>query len=187
MSCSSWSNPQFQSTLPRGSDQYCRQVWHDYYEEFQSTLPRGSDDDEMIRYSGVGDISIHAPSRERPRTLQCFSHALPFQSTLPRGSDHMTLNTYIKHHRISIHAPSRERPRARSSASPTRYHFNPRSLAGATWALTTIIIKCSIFQSTLPRGSDLGFISSILSFLTFQSTLPRGSDPNAKNQGTEHT
>ena len=59
-------------------------------ESFQSTLPRGSDgtadDDKVFGYQ----ISIHAPSRERPEFGE-----------LPS-----------KIRAISIHAPSRERPRA---------------------------------------------------------------------------
>ena len=54
-------------------------------------------------------ISIHAPSRERPITLNDVPTDAVFQSTLPRGSDLGSGNM------IS-----------------TGYHFNPRSLAGAT-------------------------------------------------------
>ena len=76
-------------------------------------------------------------------------------------------------------------------------YFNPRSLAGATRSLLRVI-PVTVFQSTLPRGSDVNpgalsmqklhfnprslagatLISSPL-FIparTFQSTLPRGSD-----------
>ena len=98
---------------------------------FQSTLPRGSD---LIigPHATITQISIHAPSRERP-----------------------ILTTFSPHsHNISIHAPSRERLilflmngfvtnfNPRSLAGATRYidhkgdlqhHFNPRSLAGATF------------------------------------------------------
>ena len=53
---------------------------------FQSTLPRGSDGDIMSLF-GIGAISIHAPSRERPNSLLQQSSPARFQSTLPRGSD----------------------------------------------------------------------------------------------------
>ena len=56
----------FQSTLPRGSDLKVTQVYKGR-KAFQSTLPRGSD---VILYTTKGKqpkISIHAPSRERPR------------------------------------------------------------------------------------------------------------------------
>ena len=75
-------------------------------------------------------------------------------------------------------------------------YFNPRSLAGAT--LRATLLKSSmVFQSTLPRGSDAGLLSSSflsaisihapsrerqtlykrdLQLFIFQSTLPRGSD-----------
>ena len=98
------------------------------------------------------DISIHAPSRERPLDSRMAFDNLLFQSTLPRGSDYAglascrktvyfnprslagaTLSTprFYGHHQISIHAPSRER-QARSSSAPVP----------------------TVFQSTLPRGSD---------------------------------
>ena len=75
---------------------------------FQSTLPRGSDPDQVLDdvqdlnfnprslagatvfdYIAVRscDISIHAPSRERPRRRKKASASALFQSTLPRGSD----------------------------------------------------------------------------------------------------
>ena len=53
---------------------------------------------------------------------------------------------------ISIHAPSRERL-FRSGYSRGSRHFNPRSLTGATTARVKFI-AVSIFQSTLPHGSD---------------------------------
>ena len=76
-------------------------------------------------------ISIHAPSRER-------------LSDSHRAAEYR---------RISIHAPSRER---RNQQRPLRgnINFNPRSLAGAT-ILLLCIYHCVVFQSTLPRGSDV--------------------------------
>ena len=41
----------------------------------------------------------------------------------------------------------------RSDKLHTAYNFNPRSLAGATFSLCTVIVG-SLFQSTLPCGSD---------------------------------
>ena len=118
----------FQSTLPRGSDQTVAVYSPDvgYFNprslagatlrcpyflykvcRFQSTLPRGSDKEAFIN-AIAGQISIHAPSRER-QTLLTHSNSLSyfnprslagatpmqmltqmaqqFQSTLPRGSD----------------------------------------------------------------------------------------------------
>ena len=121
----------------------------------------------------IEDISIHAPSRERPGT----------RPLTPAAPD------------ISIHAPSRERP---NTANNWQFsgNFNPRSLAGATYIVRKYIDGRQ-FQSTLPRGSDCiewdiipdaeisihapsrerrcSIIRKIL-FLLFQSTLPRGSD-----------
>ena len=75
-------------------------------------------------------ISIHAPSRERPRLMIGLYAVSIFQSTLPRGSD--ARNTACK---------------------STCSNFNPRSLAGATSSLY-VVVDASVFQSTLPRGSD---------------------------------
>ena len=54
---------------------------------------------------------------------------------------------------ISIHAPSRERLRAIYQTDNDKKHFNPRSLAGATYCIYDRKGEL-IFQSTLPRGSD---------------------------------
>ena len=56
-----------------------------------------------------------------------------------------------------------------------RKNFNPRSLAGAT-ALGLSERSLSLFQSTLPRGSDILLIIIRVREGQFQSTLPRGSD-----------
>ena len=120
----------FQSTLPHGSDSVLREqvpaLWL-----FQSTLPHGSDTLQEMREL-QSHISIHAPSRERPKVLSKPMLTAIFQSTLPRGSDNFynligfvckfisihapsrerrfNLNHNLKPHKISIHAPSRERP-----------------------------------------------------------------------------
>ena len=76
---------------------------------------------------------------------------------------------------ISIHAPSRERPfykmcikirRLISIHAPSRERQN----------IGTIPRNFILFQSTLPRGSDLVLLVSYKTKLEFQSTLPRGSD-----------
>ena len=97
---------------------------------FQSTLPRGSDASAGPRKKQLYNISIHAPSRERPYCItiedkkQNFNPRslagatlqgsvawwlYKFQSTLPRGSDILQRSIRLA-------------PR----------NFNPRSLAGAT-------------------------------------------------------
>ena len=125
---------------------------------FQSTLPRGSD-----RY-------FHPPSMRRlyfnPRSLagatekadEVVQSYTPFQSTLPRGSD-AKLSSHFSLMRISIHAPSRERPYNKLVVNYF-LHFNPRSLAGATF-VKPFKSKSGIFQSTLPRGSDSGVTNRV--------------------------
>ena len=71
-------------------------------------------------------ISIHAPSRERLHIIQCIRFLLRFQSTLPRGSDLCVRFCFI-----------------------LSWHFNPRSLAGAT---TRIIAKFSAHADFNPRS-----------------------------------
>ena len=141
---------------------------------FQSTLPRGSDDYFGLPTGIDNLISIHAPSRERLTQLGGMPLVPPFQSTLPRGSDifdygdkfidvcfqstlprgsdraagYLLANLGFSIHapsqerpyiyssdpifaKFSIHAPSRERQRARAWLRMCSL-FNPRSLAGAT-------------------------------------------------------
>ena len=100
--------------------------------KFQSTLPRGSDL-LLVQLGNKAIISIHAPSRER---LQ------------PPA---LTMRYII----ISIHAPSRERPTLAPLHSKKPVDFNPRSLAGATHSVIMPLLSLLVFQSTLPRGSDL--------------------------------
>ena len=54
-----------------------------------------------------------------------------FQSTLPHGSDLVKVTRLLFYISISIHAPSRERLFS-SVAAAAVWHFNPRSLTGAT-------------------------------------------------------
>ena len=119
---------------------------------FQSTLPRGSD---RIHFK------LNLTSKNfNPRSLAGATTLLArltvttpaFQSTLPRGSDRFYKGDRVAQF-ISIHAPSRERPGSYGTSGSVT-NFNPRSLAGATKNLLRCLLS-RIFQSTLPRGSDL--------------------------------
>ena len=99
--------------------------------EFQSTLPHGSDFRVTLGRPEPEDISIHAPSRERPLMFLPTFGQKKFQSTLPHGSDKRVYGVITNTGEISIHAPSRERL-AMSCTAPPRMYFNPRSLTGAT-------------------------------------------------------
>ena len=101
----------FQSTLPRGSDSktigkeelkldfnprslagatpQIPKIHHQAL--FQSTLPRGSDMSKVDTEQQAIDISIHAPSRERPKKSSRRKGSETFQTTLPRGSDELLL------------------------------------------------------------------------------------------------
>ena len=118
---------------------------------FQSTLPRGSDTGYLPPVRALL-ISIHAPSRERPDTLKSHKYSCLFQSTLPRGSD----------------APL-------VSASCTKSYFNPRSLAGAT-QLRFQQIRLIFISIHAPSRERLLSVEAVTQTILFQSTLPRGSD-----------
>ena len=141
----------FQSTLPHGSD-FHNDIITKAKIIFQSTLPHGSD--VLIQFlRGDINISIHAPSRERPCRAFAIIFTGTFQSTLPHGSDFLHVDQIILHSHfnprsltgatiflesevsvmlISIHAPSRERPLGTAERFANKGYFNPRSLTGAT-------------------------------------------------------
>ena len=96
-------------------------------------------------------ISIHAPLRERRAPTESTIPVVLFQSTLPCGSDAKAANRQAQV-AISIHAPLRERP-GLYGTSGSVMNFNPRSLAGAT-AIDFLPCSMLLFQSTLPCGSD---------------------------------
>ena len=119
----------FQSTLPRGSDRYiiasgrCERFFNPRSlagatnpsstalcsdQAFQSTLPRGSDDIRDLKAERV-TFSIHAPSRERPRTAFLLSNQKVFN---PRSLAGATPKICFAAYSVGF--------------------FNPRSLAGAT-------------------------------------------------------
>ena len=106
----------------------------------------------MLTEHFAESISIHAPSRER----------------LIAGSVVVVL---VK---ISIHAPSRERPDYRRHRGST-CHFNPRSLTGATLPMgaSQLLFLISIHA---PSRERLLRLSLVTPSSLFQSTLPHGSD-----------
>ena len=141
----------FQSTLPRGSD-YLTATELLSIVEFQSTLPRGSDATSSAHCAATS-ISIHAPSRERRIGFNKTFDTQGFQSTLPRGSD-WKCSIKIIGITISIHAPSRERPEIAGQIMTDEYisiHAPSRErLLGQI-----VGVSRQLFQSTLPRGSDV--------------------------------
>ena len=187
---------EFQSTLPYGSDSL---TWAKALQSpiFQSTLPRGSD--------GKINIIDFLKTYFNPRSLAGATMFLMIrvpqdnQNFNPRSLAGATTGAYCSIPyvtAISIHAPSRERRSIRLFLGRNT-DFNPRSLAGATFQImvnqpsTPISIHAPSrerpgynlfrsptleFQSTLPRGSDLGLYLRSKKNEKFQSTLPRGSD-----------
>ena len=119
---------------------------------FQSTLPHGSDQLPIEKYMQAVDISIHAPSRERPSHPWIIPRSLQFQSTLPHGSDPTMIATII-----------------------SQRYFNPRSLTGATRTVTKNSANISYFNPRSLTGATAESVDSSLQ-PSFQSTLPHGSD-----------
>ena len=81
-------------------------------------------------------------------------HQHQFQSTLPRGSDAPPKPVLPEEHTISIHAPSRERHKHSTNHFPCNLisiHAPSRERLSLAYSSFSI----SLFQSTLPRGSDL--------------------------------
>ena len=101
----------------------------------------------------IKSISIHAPLRERHGFCRhCFDKTR-FQSTLPCGSD--------KSRAVMLKSWYNFNPRSLAGATSSstiirhrRSDFNPRSLAGATSSVTVPLAFSTLFQSTLPCGSD---------------------------------
>ena len=188
-------DPRFQSTLPRGSDSLLVYTIP-YRINFNPRSLAGATDFMTNRQKYLKHISIHAPSRERLKSVVSWTIKLRFQSTLPRGSDNGDKTCNLANNLISIHAPSRERlgatdtlllggnisihapsreRRTNTIVGNRRSNFNPRSLAGATCLqpLSFSHVGISIHAPSRERLiSDCLPVSPIL----FQSTLPRGSD-----------
>ena len=81
-----------------------------------------------------------------------------FQSSLPRGSDQLAL--LVLYHNIYFNPRSLAGATTVAIAAGARIgNFNPRSLAGATYNLPCVSHK-ALFQSSLPRGSDLKILPS---------------------------
>ena len=108
----------------------------------------------MSKFFTLYDISIHAPSRERLVIFLVMVMLLSrFQSTLPHGSDSAIIDTKRLEAKISIHAPSRER----LCSEPRFLAFRAISIHAPSrerLLIKPIIQPCSVFQSTLPHGSD---------------------------------
>ena len=126
---------QFQSTLPRGSDSLlsgrcCCAA------NFNPRSLAGATYHSSTSAVSKAAISIHAPSRERLPLSYLIKLPSAFQSTLPRGSD--TALCERRKEKIIFQSTL---PRGSDSLLSGRCccaaNFNPRSLAGATFADAT--------------------------------------------------
>ena len=141
----------FQSTLPRGSDSsvcfYARSRRHFNPRSLAgATYPY----DRVII---VDNISIHAPSRERLTADYTSAKQSNISIHAPSRERPVWYNIYKQQRAISIHAPSRERH--------------------GVWALERNQQDISIHA---PSRERLYCIYDRKGELIFQSTLPRGSD-----------
>ena len=142
----------FQSTLPCGSDMRSP-AYSTFSTLFQSTLPCGSDQGQKHLLQPF-TISIHAPLRERLGMGRTTLYSKLFQSTLPCGSDLVLMNDFKAIQKFQSTLPCGSDPDCRPIRTEAE-NFNPRSLAGATYASLSAA-SAAEFQSTLPCGSDLG-------------------------------
>ena len=133
--------------------------------EFQSTLPRGSDAIKRAGGNADAEISIHAPSRERPNSPAQLDRLINFN---PRSLAGATIKQLYLSSRveISIHAPSRERPCSFFIISSKNINFNPRSLAGATQSTENLLrsVVISIHAPSRERRQQRVHPSSYLDF-----------------------
>ena len=142
---------QFQSTLPRGSDddKYYHHTHHKYFNPrsphgerpgailpmvggsaFQSTLPARGATALLVCCACIFVFQSTLPARgATPASWSCISISR-FQSTLPaRGATRHT-KSRTRSGRISIHAPRTGSDTVRGWAGCAARHFNPRSPHG---------------------------------------------------------
>ena len=98
-------------------------------------------------------ISIHAPLRERLLLLFLCRNRFLFQSTLPYGSDPLPRPLVPTAKAISIHAPLRERLEKAPPIEPEMLISIHAPLRERP-SIRVSYSKVSLFQSTLPYGSD---------------------------------
>ena len=108
-------------------------------------------------------ISIHAPSRERLRSIE-YPSIEAFISIHAPSRERLHVTTpHDDEAVISIHAPSRERLDGVKGKS-TPKNFNPRSLAGATVQVWLTIVDSSNFNPRSLAGAtdDTAAIYTVL-------------------------
>ena len=192
-----FTSSQFQSSLPRGSDCADRHVQSDSQDFNPRSLAGATSPPPASPPSGANfnprslagatkgyivvdtyaDISILAPSRERPcGPVQTKNDTRNFNPRSLAGATNLRFAVFA-YNSISILAPSRERP-VPCSAVNAHLYFNPRSLAGATPSFITSA-PLSRISILAPSRERLSFFNDFESSSVFQSSLPRGSDDNA--------
>ena len=122
----------FQSTLPHGSDHQAKLFWK-FCKEISIHAP--SRERPLLENTSVcitDTISIHAPSRERPSRISQALFYQQFQSTLPHGSDRGRTRTYKYVYHFNPRSLTGATPVGKDFCINHGYNFNPRSLTGAT-------------------------------------------------------
>ena len=142
-------------------------------------------------------------SNFNPRSLtgatvpdHAISNISTFQSSLPHGSDSLPLKVFVLSHKFQSSLPHGSDFSIQIFSSIS-FNFNPRSLTGATARSGSATRKrmisilapsrerplmlkhgqaATLFQSSLPHGSDkrANLFSTV--YTPFQSSLPHGSD-----------
>ena len=126
------------------------------------------------KHADVADISIHAPSRERRIVRILLFPLFLFQSTLPRGSDSIWV-----FHVVGLFGFQSTLPRG-SDVSVNIFfgHVNISIHAPSRERQHYAQILCvsNYFNPRSLAGATLICQRYFLTFSKFQSTLPRGSD-----------
>ena len=167
------SAQRFQSTLPHGSDSPTPAI-HSRPLVISIHAPSR----ERPGYGRTG----FCISDFNPRSLTGATACLPIITLTslyfnPRSLTGATLLYWFRRFLgfISIHAPSRERPQFCNLCKQILAYFNPRSLTGATIIKNALndFINISIHAPSRERQP---FQASNIFATVFQSTLPHGSD-----------
>ena len=123
------------------------------------------------------NISIHAPSRERPDLPDQYPFNQVISIHAPSRERHNPANLLPFIQDISIHAPSRERPKIKRICWKQNY-FNPRSLAGATTCTAWAIVVFVYFNPRSLAGATACFFCKNLGQLHFNPRSLAGATVN---------
>ena len=161
----------FQSTLPHGERHRGASAMTSS-ESFNPRSHMGSDGSWELQPEEA-PVSIHAPTWGATLLHLQLLLALEFQSTLPHGERQFNRCTAINHKLFQSTLPHGERRRY-GKDKITHKSFNPRSHMGSDSCSCHNFIYYRCFNPRSHMGSDILLLSFLSVILLFQSTLPHG-------------